>query len=100
MAFARARAHVFPNRRKVPDYTIFRPINCWAYILGRVYYFDLRIYDAIVFAIFANPYIAIFRPIGANSIFSHFYFLSLYLRRIYNFDAKIYDPIVFTVVTM
>ena len=85
---------------KVPDYTNFRPINFLSQDLGRVYYFDLRIHDAIVFA---NTYIAISRPIGAgaNSIFSHIYFLSLYLRRIYNFDPKIYDPtIVFAVVTM
>ena len=78
----------------------FRPIDFLSLDLSRVYHFDLRIDDAIVLAIFANPYIAIFRPIGANSIFGHFYFLSLDLRRIYNFDPKIYDPIVFTVVTM
>ena len=52
-------------------------INVWPIIflsldLGPVYNFDLKIDDAIVFAIVANPYIAIFRPIGANSIFGQF----------------------------
>ena len=65
---------------------------------GQVYNFDPKINDAMVFAVVANPYIAIFRPIGANSIFGQFYFLSLDLGRVYIFDLEIDDAIVFAVV--
>ena len=41
----------------------------WAVTLGRVYNSDLKIDELIVFALVANPYLAIFRLIGAKSIF-------------------------------
>ena len=40
----------------------FRPIKFLNLDLDRVYHFDLKIDDAIVIAVVANPSIAIFRP--------------------------------------